>query len=354
MGSYYPTADQRLLRDEVRRVLSAEHPFQPRRGRAAQDDIWAEAAELGWPAALLPESAGGIGGLAEAALLAEEFGRALRPEPLDLIAAIAHAALGATDEPAATALAAEILEGRARPALSPEVCVEAAPYSDGWRLSGKSDLIWGATGANEVLVAARGPQGPLVARVPLEAAGVNFAAAPGFDGRLTAQLELSETAVAGDAIIRDAEAFLDSVRAAYLVLASATAIGAMGRATELSAEYIKTRKQFGVELASFQALQHHLADAHVEIELARSMVALGVETLLDTTDARSHARIASAVKARVGEAALAVGARAIQLHGGVGVTEEFEVGHHYRRLLAFELTAGSRAHHLQRYAELGG
>jgi alkylation response protein AidB-like acyl-CoA dehydrogenase len=350
MGSYYPTADQRLLRDEVRRVLSAEHPFQPRRGRAIQDDIWAEAAELGWPAALLPESAGGIGGLAEAALLAEEFGRALRPEPLDLIAAVAHAALG---EPAAGALAEEILEGRARPALSPEPCVEAAPHGDGWRLSGKSDLVWGATGANEVLVAARGPQGVLVARVPLEAAGASFAGAPGFDGRMTAQLELAGTAVAGDAVIGNDQAFLDAVRAAYLVLASATAIGAMSRAVELSADYIKTRKQFGVELASFQALQHHLADAHVEIELARSMVALGVETLLDTNDPRGHARIASAVKARVGEAALAVGARAIQLHGGAGVTEEFEVGHHYRRLLAFELTAGSRAHHLQRYAELG-
>jgi len=354
MGSYYPTADQRLLRDEVRRVLSAEHPFQPRRGRAIQDDIWAEAAELGWPAALLPESAGGIGGLAEAALLAEEFGRALRPEPLDLIAAAAHAALRAPDEPATGGLAAEILEGRARPALSPEPCIEAAADGDGWRLSGRSDLVWGATGANEVLVAARSPAGLLVARVPLEAAGARFMAVPGFDGRMTAQLELAGTAVAGGAVIANGQPFLDAVRAAYLVLASATAVGAMSRAVELSADYIKTRRQFGVELASFQALQHHLADAHVEIELARSMVALGVETLLDAADARARARIASAVKARVGEAALAVGARAIQLHGGVGVTEEFEVGHHYRRLLAFELTAGSRAHHLQRYAELGG
>src|SRR6516165_4198919 len=115
MGSYYPTADQRLLRDEVRRVLFAEHPFEPRRGRAIQDDIWAEAAELGWPAALLPERAGGIGGLAEAALLAEEVGRAMRPEPLALIAAAAQL------EPASSA----------RPAA-------AVPASCGWAVLGPS------------------------------------------------------------------------------------------------------------------------------------------------------------------------------------------------------------------------
>jgi alkylation response protein AidB-like acyl-CoA dehydrogenase len=91
---------------------------------------------------------------------------------------------------------------------------------------------------------------------------------------------------------------------------------------------------------------------HIEIELARSMVALGVETLLDPEAAGDRERVASAVKARVGEAALAVGARAVQLHGGVGMTEEYEVGHHYRRLLAFELTGGSRAWHLQRLADL--
>jgi alkylation response protein AidB-like acyl-CoA dehydrogenase len=231
--------------------------------------------------------------------------------------------------------------------------VVATPSDKGFRLSGEADLVWGATGATEVLVAAEAPGGRLVARVRLTDAGVAFAASPGFDGRATGRLTITDLDVAAGDVLEHADAWLEATRTAYLVLASATAVGAMSRAVELSADYLKTRKQFGVELASFQALQHALAEAHVEIELARSMVGLGVETLLDpTADARACARTASAVKARVGEAALGVGATAVQLHGGVGVTEEFEVGHHYRRLLGFELTAGSRAHHLQRFAEL--
>jgi alkylation response protein AidB-like acyl-CoA dehydrogenase len=354
MASYVPSADQRLLQGEVRRVLAEQYPFQPR--RTLPRDVWPQAAELGWPLALAPESAGGIGGLVEAALLAEEFGRALRPEPLDLIGAITHAALAAgRGSPAAAALVAGVLDGSVRPALSPDATMRAARAGAGWRLDGQSRLIWGASGANEVVVAATGPDGLVAVRAPVDAPGVAFATAAGFDGRTTARLTLSGVEVAAEAAIAGAEAFWETVRDAYLVLASATAVGAMRRAVELSADHIKTRKQFGVELASFQALQHQLADAHVEIELARSMVALGVETLLDpAADARACARTAAAVKARVGEAALAVGARAVQLHGGVGVTEEFEVGHHYRRLLAFELTAGSRAHHLQRFAELAG
>jgi alkylation response protein AidB-like acyl-CoA dehydrogenase len=350
MASYVPMPDQRLLADEVRRVLSEDHPFQARR---AQDDLWTQAAELGWPMAVVPESAGGIGGLAEAALLAEEFGRALRPEPLDLIGAIAHAALTAAGgSTVGDGLVAGILDGSVRPALSPEATIDASPAEGGWRLDGESDLIWGATGANEVLVAASSPAGRPLARIPIDAPGVTFAAAAGFDGRTTARLSLSAVQVSADAVIPEADGFLETVRDAYLVLGAATAIGAMAKAIDLSVAYIQTRKQFGVELASFQALQHHLADAYVERELARSMVALGVETLLNEPDARARARMAAAVKARVGEAGMVVGAKAIQLHGGVGVTEEYEVGHHYRRLLAFELTAGSRAQHLQRFAEL--
>lgn len=350
MGRFLASPDQRLLQGEVRRVLAAEYAFQPR--GPSQTDLWPQAVELGWPAALLPEEAGGLGGLIEASLLAEEFGRALRPEPLDLIAALAFAALRTgAGSPFAQGLAADILEGRARPAFHPVGAITATPTAAGWRLSGAADLIWGAMGASEVLVAAHAPDGWLVARAPADGAGVNFQTAQGFDGRTTARLVLSDAELPAAAALKDADRFLRTARAAYLVLASATALGAMDRSIELSAAYIKTRKQFGVELASFQALQHILADAHIEAELARSMVALGRERLLEDEDLAAITRTASAVKARVGEAALAVGARAIQLHGGVGVTEEFEVGHHYRRLVAFELTAGSRAHHLQRFVE---
>jgi alkylation response protein AidB-like acyl-CoA dehydrogenase len=352
MASYLPNPDQRLLRDEVRRVLVAEHPFQSRRTEA--DDVWPQAVELGWPLALVPEAAGGMGGLVEASLLAEEFGRALRPEPLDLVAALAHAALTSASASAAGAgFVADVLEGRARPAFSPSGEISAARAGGGWRLSGETDLVWGAAGASEIVILARGSEGLLAARTPVAAEGVAFSTAPGFDGRTAARLKLSNVEAPADQVIAPADDFLETACTAYLVLGSATAIGDMSRAIELAAEYLKTRKQFGVELSTFQALQHQVADAYVELELARSMVALGVETLLEEKDAAARARVASAVKARVGEAALIVAAKAVQLHGGVGVTEEFEVGRHYQRLLAFDLTAGSRAHHLQRFAELG-
>jgi alkylation response protein AidB-like acyl-CoA dehydrogenase len=206
VSAYVPTDDQRLLQSEVLRMLTAERPFRPRAATdPVDDDVWAEAAGLGWPAALVPESAGGIGGLAEAALLAEAFGRSARPEPIEVIGAIAHVAARCGR---AQALVEGIISGEARPALGPEPMLTAAPADGSWRVSGTADLLLGLTGATETWAAARGPDGVVLARIAHAAPGVRLLRRPAFDGREVATLELAEIVLPADDVVGNAPALL--------------------------------------------------------------------------------------------------------------------------------------------------
>jgi alkylation response protein AidB-like acyl-CoA dehydrogenase len=348
-----PTEDQRLLQAEARRFLDAERPFRPRAAAAPDAPAWAQLNAQDWLGAATSEAAGGFGGLPEAGLLAQELGRRLGDEPLDLLAAIAHALPPAGDPTGpAVRLAAGIARGEVRPALArPSACVRAGKAPDGGlSLEGDTGDVWGAFGATHVLVpTARGDALALVL-APLDGDAARLIPHRGFDGRLGGRVELR--GAVGEALDVQPAGFLEAAEAAYAVLSSATALGSLSRALELSVEHLNVREQFGVRLATFQALRHAVANAFVEIELVRSMVALGLEAL--TTPGADWRATASAVKARVGRAALEVGAIAVQLHGGVGLAEEYEVGHHYRRLLAFELTGGSRRQHLQRFSALRG
>ena len=171
------------------------------------------------------------------------------------------------------------------------------------------------------------------------------------DGRAGAELLLDKTPAEPVGPIGGADAALAAAHDHALVLESAEALGAMQRALEMTRDYLLTRRQYGQLIGDFQALRHRLADMFIEVEQARSIVLRGVEALV-SSPTTERARLAAATKARTAQAGAFVTGQAIQLHGGIGVTEEYAVGHYFKRLLAFEQRHGSAAAQVARFAAL--
>lgn len=350
---FLPSGEQEMLRDSVRRWVSQ---FDPRKAEPG-DAAWRQFAEMGWLMAGLPEAAGGLGGDAyDAAIIAEELGRGLvRAAFVDVAVTAAQVLLALAPE-RTTAL----LEGRQRVVLAHDeleargdpawVSTQAVRDTAGWRLSGGKTAILGASQASSVLVSAR-VEGAGITLFELAASSPALRAFTTIDDRPCAELLLrNEPAVAVGPIGGAAAAIARALDHA-LIVESAEALGAMQRAFELTRDYLLTRRQFGRRIGDFQALQHRLADMFIELEQARSMIlrALGA---LASVDAVSRSLYAAATKARVAQAGSFVTAQAIQLHGGIGVTEEYVVGHYFKRLLAFNQRHGSGAAHVERFAEL--
>jgi alkylation response protein AidB-like acyl-CoA dehydrogenase len=172
------------------------------------------------------------------------------------------------------------------------------------------------------------------------------------DHQAVADVELTGVRVAGDAVLGNVGggfAAIDAAWATGSVIACADAVGAMDKALWITRDYLKTRKQFGAPLADFQALQHRLADMYVELELARASLGRGLEALA-LSDAKARRAAVSATKARVGRAGFFVGGQGVQLHGGIGMTEEYIIGHYFKRLRVLDTLFGDSYHHVQAYA----
>ena len=353
---FIPTEEQVMLRASVRRWAQGQDPLKP----AATDAVWSHAAEMGWLMAGLPQDVGGLGGDAyDVAIIAEELGRALVRAPfVEVVGPAAQVLL---------ALAPERIEalvsGDSRPVLAHDeaaargdpdwVRTEAARGDNGaWRLSGRKTGVIGGPEADVLLVSAIAEGSPpSLFAVPAGAARLR--AFDTIDGRAGAELLLDATPAALVGGLGYAGAALNAAHDHALVLESAEALGAMQRAFDLTRDYLLTRRQYGQLIGEFQALRHRLADMFVELEQARSMVLRGVEALVASPPAE-RARLAAATKARVAQAGGFVTAQAIQLHGGIGVTQEYPVGHYFKRLLAFEQRHGSAAAQVERFAALSG
>jgi alkylation response protein AidB-like acyl-CoA dehydrogenase len=351
---FVPTEEQVMLRDGLRRWASA------RDLREAEDfaSTWAYGAEQGWLMAGLPEEAGGLGGSAfDSAIIAEELGRALVRSPFVEIGMVAARLLLAV----APDRVPEIALGEALPLLAHDepgargdpdwVETRAVRQGDGWVLTGRKTGIVGAGRADTLIVSARTDDG--LALFELRAADAPLVAFATIDDRAGGELLLDATPAALLAAGETATAALHQAYDHALVLESAEALGAMERALEMTRDYLLTRKQYGTLIGDFQALRHRLADMFIETEQARSIVLRGLEALGEATPQR-RAMLAAAVKARVAQAGLFVGGQAIQLHGGIGVTDEYPVGHLFKRLLAFSQRHGGEARQVERFATLPG
>jgi alkylation response protein AidB-like acyl-CoA dehydrogenase len=359
--------EQVLLREGANRFLADRYGFEQRnavlRDHAGCSAVnWAAFADLGWLALPLPESAGGLGGSAiDVALVAEAMGRRLVLEPYATTVVLGARILErANPSSAGGALLERIGAGQLRIALADSepanggampAVTRARSINGGFALTGSKVLAYDAPSAQQLLVTARlGPgDEPAIFLVPRDAAGLAIEAYPLIDGTHAADIALRDVSLPHAALLLQGAAVHDALGEAedHLTLARvAEAVGMMEAVLQLTAEHLRNRVQFGQPLAKFQALQHRMAEMFVEAHSTRSILYRGL----------AHAGLDAALRRPAVAAAKVVAARAlqfvcangVQLHGGMGMTEECAVGHYFRRALAFEKAFGDLATHLDR------
>lgn len=364
--------EQDLLRDGLGRFLATRYDLGRSRtaaktGPGWQPEIWgAFAEELGILGAALPESVGGSGGgPVEMMVVAEELGRALVIEPFIDTVVVAGGLLGRSGAEAAHALLEKIGTGQAVVALAATesgsgdrwdtLSTNVVRDGEHWVLRGSKVVVMSAPLATHLLITARAADGIGLFLTEFDAAappsGVEVHGYRTVDDRRAADLVFDGLRLPADALI-DEQAWpsLSQARDEGAAAVCAEAVGAMRRVLADTVEYCKQRQQFGQPIGSFQVLQHRMVDMHMELEQAVSATYLAVLNL--GAEARTRARAVSAAKATVGRAARFVGQQSVQLHGGMGMTEELAIGHYFKRLTALQYEFGSTDYHRMRYAEL--
>ena len=348
---------QRRLRDE-----GAELGYSP--------EVWAEMADLGWLGIPFAEEHGGLGmGIAETVLITEAMGRGLAPEPLvsavvfggGLLADAGSAAQRAEWLPplidGEKRLAPALLEAGSRYGLD-RVETTARTNDAGWSLSGEKVQVVGGVGADAFLIAARadGSDDALTLfLVPAGANGLEVVAQKRVDSRNSAIVRLNDVRVTADAVLGEVDGGLEPLGRAVdraTVAVCGEMLGVMTEAFERTIEYLKSRHQFGVLIGTFQALKHRAAEMFIEIELSRSTVMAAARALDEGRD-DAELQVANA-KARCSDAVILVTNEALQMHGGIGMTDEHDIGLFMKRARALEFAFGDAAFHRQRFARLRG
>lgn len=356
------STEQTHLKDSVARFATSHGVRGELAGEAAhaadfRPELWRRMAELGWLGAGLSEEEGGFGGgPVEAMVILEEAGHGLLPEPL-LEAAVATRILAAT-RPGGDLLAAVVAGDEVViPAIGGDRPGEAAQVrlsgSDGqWSLSGTRRLVPAAGYADRFIVSCKAQDGPALVVVPADAAGVEVESYRTMDGRSAATVTFTDVGIAGEAILAkgdEARAVLEAAREVALATLCAEATGIAAFLFEQTLDYLRTRRQFGQPIGRFQALQHRMADMFVALEEARSLTVMAAVKLA-SDDPAERGRALSAAKIGTVSRALHVAREAIQLHGGVGMTQELPIGAGFKRIKALELMFGNENHHLDRMA----
>ncbi len=358
--------EQLQFRDSLQRLLRADYSFERRREIANSTlgwsrETWRQLAELGVLALALPEAHGGFGGGAmDTLVVMEECGRSLLLEPYlptvvlgaGLIARVGSSTQCAAILPAVGAgerqLAFAHYEPAARYALD-VVATDARRDGESWVVTGAKTYVLNGIAADQLIVSARTPKGLTLFMIDRTTPGVQLRDYPMYDSQRAADLRLDAVRVGAAAQLGEEGAAAAPIAAtidAAIAAVCAEAVGAMTVLLEATGAYLKTRKQFGVPIGSFQVLQHRMADMLLETEAARSM-ALLASSRLGTAGTAERRRIVSAAKVRVSEAARFVGQQAVQLHGGIGVTDELAVSHYFRRLTMIEMAFGDVDYHLE-------
>ncbi len=366
------SGEQELLREGLSKFLAARYDLESSRAAAKtgpgwQPDIWRGfAEELGILGATLPESVGGSGGgAAEVMVIAEELGRALVIEPFIDTVIVAGGLLSRAGGDAAASVLEEVAAGSAVVALAATeadsgdgwdtLSTRAVRDGDGWRISGSKAVVIAAPLATHLLITAR--VGGDVALFLIEFDATNpprGMAVHGYrtiDDRRAADLIFDDVRLPADALIdEDAWESLQRARDEGAAAVCSEAVGAMRRVLADTVDYSKQRQQFGQPIGSFQVLAHRMVDMYMELQQAVSAAYLAVLNLDAEPEVR--ARAVSAAKATIGRAARFVGQNAVQLHGGMGMTEELAIGHYFKRLTALQYEFGSTDYHRTRYAKL--
>jgi alkylation response protein AidB-like acyl-CoA dehydrogenase len=384
--------EQLAMQETLQRFIAKDYGFERRRELAGSTlgfsaAAWAQYANLGLLSLPFPEEFGGLGGSAvDIMLVMESFGRGLLLEPfLSTVVMCGGLIRDAASEPMKRALLPRIGAGEIKLALA---CCEAAGRYDlsqvactavrsggGWRLSGRKTVVLDAPSADYFLVSARIRGETVEARnggdavgarnerdaagislflVGRESAGLTLFAYPTQSGGRAADVRLDGVALDASALIGAPEGGLAMVERAVdkgVAALCAEAVGIIAALNEATLNYLKTRKQFGVPIGKFQALQHRMADMLIAAEQARSMAVIAA-VYVDSADAAERRRAVSGAKAYIGQAARLVGQQAVQLHGAMGVVDELIVSHYFKRLTMIDMSLGNVDFHLARFSNM--
>jgi pimeloyl-CoA dehydrogenase small subunit len=371
--------EQRLLKESVDGLLGDSYDFDQRKKYMKEKGgwskaIWSKFAEQGLLGLPFAEDDGGFGaGAVETMIVMEALGKALVLEPYLATVVIGGGFLrhgGSAEQKAAhipgiidgsKTFAFAQLEKNSRYDLQ-DVATSAKKKGAGWIIDGEKFVVLNGEAADTLIVTARTKGGQREANgvgvflVPGDARGVAKKPYPTQDGLHAADITFTGVEVGASAAIGDPEdslALIERVVDEARTAMCAEAVGLMDESLKETVEYLKTRKQFGVPIGSFQTLQHRAADMFVAVEQARSM-SMFATMASDFDDARERATAVAAAKVQVGKSAKFVGQQAIQLHGGIGMTMEARIGHYFKRLTMIENTLGDTDYHLRRVTEGGG
>ncbi len=364
--------EQEALQDMARDFLSERWPREhvreqlDARPALVDDDVWQEIVEMGWLGVAASEEAGGIGGdIMMAAVLCREAGRGVLPGPFQssLVAAIALERSG--DKELISGLLSDLIQGKTRVSVAIDeaaglyggaaVAAQVADSGSGWLLSGSKFLVSDANEADVLLVAAQTPDGPGLVRVPTGAEGVTINRMDRMDGQSCAEVVFENAAVEASALVGGKDrgaSLLDDVYDIATILLAADLLGSAEASLELTRLYAIEREQFGKPIGSFQAVSHRLANTLVEVEIGISLL-YGACLALD--EGRDNASpLVSGAKAWLSDTAVDAAETALQIHGGVGFTWEYDVHLHMRRSRCNAALQGDADHHRDRVAAYMG
>jgi alkylation response protein AidB-like acyl-CoA dehydrogenase len=370
------TEDRRMLADTLNRFVSEQYGIEHRNQLAYGQEghspaLYAQFAELGAIGALFPEDAGGFGGAGfDISVVFEALGRGLVVEPL-LDALVVGQALIAAGSESQKAKLQDIIAGDLICALAHDepgshyeinnVSTTATQTASGWVLNGTKGVVALGEKADLLLVSARTGGSQLDASgislflVDGSAAGLSKRGYQRFEGGRAADITFNNVQVPADALVGaqgKSYAVLEHISGYALLALASESLGAMDVAKQHTLEYLQTRKQFGVAIGTFQALQHRMADVLLEIEQARSAV-INAASAVDTAQGAAKEKVLSAAKYTVGYVGTKVAQESIQLHGGIGMTWELPLAHYAKRLVMIDHQFGDEDHHLARFIALG-
>ena len=370
--------EQRLLKESAERFVERDYPFETRRALAASEtgfsrDKWRQFAELGWLGLAMPAAHGGLDGTpADTAVLMEALGRGLVVEPYLSTVLLGGALLrlgGSADQQAALIaplVAGEMLlafafaERQSRFNLA-NVATTAHPENGGYRLDGTKSVVFHGASANRIIVSARTggavrePAGVTLFVIDPAAPGVAVRGYGTVDGLQAAEVTLDGVNVTMGDVVGEAGGALGLIERVVdeaTIAVCAEAVGIMDVLVTMTTDYLKTRQQFGGPIGRFQVLQHRVVDMFNALSLSRALVRRAATSISASDDAANRARAAAAAKVQIGRAGKLVGQQAIQLHGGMGMTDELMVSHYFKRLTMIGMLFGNADHHLRRFVDL--
>jgi alkylation response protein AidB-like acyl-CoA dehydrogenase len=368
------SADQKMLADTVASFVKNKSPVERfrkiRQAHAAWDkETWAHMGELGWLSVPFPEEVGGFGaGFVEVYVLLEKLGSTLVPEPyIPSVVLAGMAILRAGDSPQHERWLAPMIEGKTSLALAhaergtrydaASAETTAVPAGDGFALTGEKTFVLNGHRADQLVVSATTPRGLGLFVVDADGPGVTRREVRTIDGQGAALVTLHGAEVDAGRVLGTpgdrATAVLDHALDYAAAAAVAEGLGVAQTMLDMTREHLRTRQQFGVAIGSFQALQHRAVDMFVEVELLRS-VAMLAAMKVDDPDPLERRRAISAAKATLTRSGRFISQQAIQLHGGIGITDEHDIGLFFKRMQVLGSLFGDEEHHVQRFAALPG